>query len=241
MSNLTRRRETGAILVLRVPTGALKRRLKILTREPRDNRDSCLSRDNKRTGATEESILINGAMRRLREERVRRQLMINHSMKDQLRLPGKFLVKHHQSMTGKSHTHLLSKERETGAIPESKEPTGALRRKLRILTREPRDNRDLCSSRDNKKTGATEESTPTNGAMRRLQEERIQRHLMINLSTKDQPRLLGKFLEKLHQFMTGNNHIPYLNMPHNLLLTEETGATLALRELTGALLRRPLT
>ena len=132
MSNLTRRRETGATLVLRVPTGALKRRLRILTREPRDNRDLCLSRDNKRTGATEEFILINGAMRRLREERVRRLLTINHFMRDQLRLLGKFLVKLHQFMTGKSHTSSLSKERETGAIPESREPTGAPRRRLRI-------------------------------------------------------------------------------------------------------------
>jgi hypothetical protein len=135
----------------------------------------------------------------------------------------------------------LTRRRETGAILVLRVPTGALKRRLKILTREPRDNRDSCLSRDNKRTGATEESILINGAMRRLREERIQRHLMINLSTKDQPRLLGKFLEKLHQFMTGNNHIPYLNMPHNLLLTEETGATLALRELTGALLRRPLT
>ena len=135
----------------------------------------------------------------------------------------------------------LTRRRETGAILVLRVPTGALKRRLKILTREPRDNRDSCLSRDNKRTGATEESILINGAMRRLREERIQRHLMINLSTKDQPRLLGKFLEKLHQLMTGNNHIPYLNMPHNLLLTEETGATLALRELTGALLRRPLT
>ena len=135
----------------------------------------------------------------------------------------------------------LTRRRETGAILVLRVPTGALKRRLKILTREPRDNRDSCLSRDNKRTGATEESILINGAMRRLREERIQRHLMINLSTKDQPRLLGKFLEKLHQSTTGNNHIPYPNKPHNLLLTEETGATLALRELTGALLRRPLT
>ena len=243
MSNLVRvcRRETGAILVLRVPTGALKRRLRILTRGLRDNKDFCSPRDNKRTGATEESILINGAMRKSREEKVRRLLMINLYTRDQPRLLGKFLVKLHQSMTGKSHTLLLSKERETGAIPESKEPTGALKRRKRILTRGQRDNKDSCSSRDNKKTGVIEVSTPTNGATRRLREERVKRPSMINLSTKDQPRLLGKFLGKLHQSTTGNNHIPYPNKPHNLLLTEETGATLALRELTGALLRRLLT
>ena len=243
MSNLTRRRETGAILVLKVPTGALKRRKRILTREPRDNKDLCLSKDNKKTGVIEVSILINGAMRKSREERVRRLLMINLYTRDQPRLLGKFLEKLHQSMTGKSHTLLLSKEskRKTGAILVSREPTGAPRRRPRILMRGLRDNKDLCLSRDNKRTGATEVSTPINGATRRSREERVRRPLMINLSTKDQPRLLGKFLGKLHQSTTGNNHIPYPNKPHNLLLTEETGATLALRELTGALLRRLLT
>ena len=131
--------------------------------------------------------------------------------------------------------------RETGAILVLRVPTGALKRRLRILTRGLRDNKDFCSPRDNKRTGATEESILINGAMRKSREEKVRRLLMINLYTRDQPRLLGKFLVKLHQSTTGNNHIPYPNKPHNLLLTEETGATLALRELTGALLRRPLT
>ena len=235
------KRKTGAILVSREPTGAPRRRPRILMRGLRDNKDLCSSRDSKRTGVIEVSTLTNGAMMKSLEEKVRRPSMINLFTRDQPRLPGKLMEPTHQSMTGKSHTSLLSKERETGAIPESKEPTGAPRRRPRILMRGLRDNKDLCSSRDNKRTGATEVSTPINGATRRSREERVRRPLMINLSTKDQPRLLGKFLGKLHQSTTGNNHIPYPNKPHNLLLTEETGATLALRELTGALLRRPLT
>ena len=147
----------------------------------------------------------------------------------------------HQSMTGKSHTLLLSKERETGAIPESREPTGAPRRRPRILMRGLRDNKDSCSSRDNKRTGATEVSTLTNGAMMKLLEEKVRRPSMINLFTRDQPRPPGKLMEPTHQSTTGNNHIPYLKKPHILLLTEETGATLVLRELTGALERKLLT
>lgn len=39
--------------------------------------------------------------------------------------------------------------------------------------RELRDNKDLCLFKDNKKTGATEESTPTNGAMKKSLEEKV--------------------------------------------------------------------
>ena len=235
------RRKTGAILVSRVPTGAPKRRPRILTREQRGNKDLCLSRDNKRTGAIEVSTPMSGAIMKLPEEKVRRQSMINLFTRDQPRLLGNLMDPAHQSMTGKSHTLLLSKERETGAIPESREPTGAPRRRPRILMRGLRDNKDSCSSRDNKRTGATEVSTLTNGAMMKLLEEKVRRPSMINLFTRDQPRPPGKLMEPTHQSTTGNNHIPYLKKPHILLLTEETGATLVLRELTGALERKLLT
>ena len=143
MSNLTRvspvsqlllfnkkcRRKTGAILVSRVPTGALKRRPKISTREPRDNKDSCSPRDNKRTGVTEEFTLMSGAIMKSLEEKVRRPLMTNLFMREQQRLNGKLMELNQQSMTGKKLTLLLSKEGETGATPESRELPGVPVRK----------------------------------------------------------------------------------------------------------------
>jgi hypothetical protein len=79
------------------------------------------------------------------------------------------------------------------------------------------------------------------GAIMKLLEERVKRLLMINLSTKEQPRPNGNSMELNQQSMTGKKHIPSLRKHHTLLLTEETGATLALRELPGALVRKPLT
>ena len=253
MSNLTRvspvsqlllfkkkcRRKTGAILVSRVQTGALKRRPKISTREPRDNKDSCSPRDNKKTGVTEEFIPINGAMMKSLEEKVRRPLMTNLFMKEQPRLNGKLMELNQQSMTGKKLTLLL--RRKIGAIPELREPTGALKRRPRISTRGPRDNRDSCSPRDNKRTGAIEEFIPINGAMMKSLEEKVRRPLMTNLFMKEQPRLNGNSMDLNQQSMTGRKHIPSLRKLHTLLLTEKTGATLALRELDGVPLRKPLT
>ena len=247
MSNLTRvspvsqlllfnkkcRRKTGAILVSRVPTGALKRRPKISTREPRDNKDSCSPRDNKRTGVTEEFTPINGVMMKSLEEKVRRPLMTNLFMREQPRLNGKLMELNQQSMTGKKHILLL--RRKTGAIPELREPTGALKRRPRISTRGQRDNRDSCSPRDNKKTGAIEEFTPMSGAIMKLPEERARRLLMTNLFTKEQPRPNGNSMVLNQQSMTGKKL--------TLLLSKEgeTGATPESRELPGVPVRKPLT
>lgn len=144
----------------------------------------------RKTGVTKASTPMNGATKRLREESLRKLLMINHSMRDQLRQNGKLMELAHQCTTGRSHTLLL--RRETGATPESRVPTGVIKRSLRILTREPRDNKDSCSCKSKRKTGVTEASTPMNGVTRRLREENLLRLLMINLFTRDQPRLNGK-------------------------------------------------
>ena len=75
----------------------------------------------------------------------------------------------------------------------------------------------------------------------KLLEERVKRLLMTNLSMREQPRLNGNSMDLNQQSMTGRKHIPSLRKLHTLLLTEKTGATLALRELDGVPLRKPLT
>ena len=153
--------KTGAIAELREPTGALKRRLKTLMREPRDNKALCSCKKIRRTGATDKSTLTNGAMRRLKPELILRLLMTSLSMRDQPRPPGKSMEPSHQFQSS-----LLLKSK-TGVIVASRVPTGAPRRRPKISTREPRDNKVLCSLKSKRETGATVELRVPTGAPRR--------------------------------------------------------------------------
>ena len=133
--------------------------------------------------------------------------------------------------TIKQVTRLLSKfllpKSKTGAIAESREPTGALKRRPRISMREPRDNRALCSCKRRRRTGAIDKSTQINGAMRRLRLDLTPKLLMTSLSMRDQPRPPGKSMEPSHQFQS------------SLLLKSKTGVIVASRVPTGAPRRRP--
>ena len=80
--------KTGATVELRELTGALLRKRKTSMRELRDNKDSCSFKRRRRIGAIEEFTLMSGAIRRSRELKTSRLLMINHFMRDQPRLPG---------------------------------------------------------------------------------------------------------------------------------------------------------
>lgn len=243
---LSLKRETGATPESRELTGATRRRPRTSTREPRDNKDSCSFKSKRRTGAIEASTPTNGVIRKSREVNPRRPLTINLFTKDQPRLSGNSMDPNHQSTTGKSHTLLLSRERETGATVESREPTGAIKKSRRILTREPRDNRALCSCKSRRRTGVTEVSTPMNGAIKKLREENLRRLLTINHSMRDQPRPNGNSTDPNHQSTTGRSHTP---CPSNTTdttcqlptLKSKTGATVASRAPTGATKRRPLT
>lgn len=144
--------------------------------------------------------------------------MINLSTKDQPRLSGKLMELIHQSTTGNSHIPFLSKllnllpTERTGATLALREPTGAPKRKKKILMRGPRDNKDSCLLRETKnllplpkrRTGVIEESRLTNGAIKKSSKDLILRLSMINLSTRDQPRLPGKLLDPVspHQLLT---------------------------------------
>jgi len=132
----------GATVVSREPIGALKKKPRISTRENRIKEVSCSpkSRNKLRDGAIRVSDQRAGAMRRSRPRLTPRQLMINHSMKDQPRHPGKL---------------------------------------------SPRRVRKL-------KDGAIRVSDQKAGAMRKLKPKSTKRLSMINLCTRDQPRLLGK-------------------------------------------------
>jgi hypothetical protein len=66
-------------------------------------------------------------------------------------------------------SNLLRVRSKTGAIVESREPIGALKRKLRILMRDLSNKWDLCSPRDKprNKIGATVASREPTGALKK--------------------------------------------------------------------------
>ena len=91
--------------------------------------------------------------------------MKNLFMKDQPRLNGKSLD---PVLLLQSH-HSQSFRRKTGVTVESRVPTGALKKRLRILTRDLSNRWDLCSPRDKlrNKIGATVASKEPTGALKK--------------------------------------------------------------------------
>jgi hypothetical protein len=85
-------------------------------------------------------------------------------MRDQPRLNGKSLD---PVLLLQSH-HSPSLRRKTGATVASRELTGALKKRLRILTRDLSNKWDSCSPRKKRKTGVTNKSTPIHGATMKL-------------------------------------------------------------------------
>ena len=118
-------------------------------------------------------------MRRIRPRSTPRLSMINLFMRDQPKHPGKLFP---------------NKLNKTGAIVESRVPTGAPKRSLRISTRELSIKRDLCSpnTRRRSRDGATRVFAQRTGAMKRSRPKLTPRPLTINHSMRDQPRHLGK-------------------------------------------------
>ena len=86
-------------------------------------KDSCSVKELRSDGATRVSDQRDGAMRKSRVVSTLRLLMINHSTKDQLLPHGKLLKV------------FLKKRRETGAILESRDLIGALKKNPRTSTK----------------------------------------------------------------------------------------------------------
>jgi hypothetical protein len=118
-------------------------------------------------------------MRRSRLRSTPRLSMTNHFMRDQPRHLGKLFPK---------------KRNKTGAIVESRVPTGALKRSPKISTRELSIKRDLCSPNTKRRSrdGATRVSAQRTGAMKRSRPRSTPRQLMTNHFMRDQPRHPGK-------------------------------------------------